>query len=86
MGEFIITYTDIQFKAIEACVLNVQQWLQTSWNKKSDSCINKLFEVVDDRRASKVSKEEITTIIEGLKIEEPSNERQKKDLADRIIK
>lgn len=54
-GTFIINYTDEQYKAVEAIVLDPQQWLQNAWDNKAFRCVDHVIERESAFNPSKMS-------------------------------
>jgi hypothetical protein len=68
MPQFIITLSDEEIKALEWDIASIQEWIQNAISNKARQCIDKLVEQYDDRRASKISKDEKLSIIRNADI------------------
>lgn len=67
MGQLIVEYTDEQLQAIEATILNPQEWIQHAWNDKARRCMERIIEAETNLQACKLSEQEQADKIKELK-------------------
>jgi len=67
-GEFIITYTDEEYKAVESIVDDPEIWLQKAWKGKAFNCIDRAIEEETNLNVKKLTDEEKKQIIKDTKL------------------
>lgn len=86
MAEYIIRGTETERRAIEAVIgVSIQEWLQTAYNAKAQKCIERIVTIISDKQPGKMSDEEKLSLINSVQFEPQSEERQAKQLEERII-
>ena len=68
MGQLIINVTSEQSKAVNAVVMDAQEWLQAAWNGKASSCMNRILLKKSNKNVSKLNDAEISNDINSLSL------------------
>ena len=55
MGQLIVEYTKEQMEAVEATILNPQEWIQHAWNNKARKCMERIIESETNLNPSKLT-------------------------------
>ena len=84
MPTYTIETTDAQTKAIEAHIEDVQAWLQHAVSNKARKCENRIIEAISKYDPNKLTAEERADILDKVTVEPYSEERQKKDIGERL--
>lgn len=84
--DIIIKCTDTQLKVFLAdALISPQEWLQHCWDNKCRKVMDSIINISSNYNPDKLDIDEKSNIIDNLTFEVPSEERQLKSLADRII-
>ena len=84
--ELTITVVVEDVKAVEACVESAQDWLQKAWDGKANSCVEKIVDVFATTNPKTMLMDDMRGLIKTLTFEPFSEERQAKDLSERLEK
>lgn len=63
-----ITVTKEEVKAVEAIVVDAQEWLQKAWDGKATKCIERAVKEISDKQPAKMTKEEKAKLIKDTEI------------------
>lgn len=85
--DYIIKGTDEKDKAILANIgIPIQDWLQHAYEDKARVCIDRIIEATTDRNPKKMLDADKHALIKAMEFEPQSDERQAKDIAQRVVK
>ena len=66
MPTFTINITDVELKALESNIADVQEWLENAISNKTRKVVDRIVEIYTDKQPSKLSWEEKLTTVSGL--------------------
>lgn len=69
MGEYTITLTAEEEKALLTDMMSIQEWIDNAIHNKARQCVDKIVEEHSDRQARKISRAEKLDIVKEAEVE-----------------
>lgn len=81
----VITVTPEEIKAVEAIVMDAQDWLQKAWDGKVNKCIDRVIIEVTDKNPAKLTEQEKKDIIKNAVVKSRKEKKAERELKDKGV-
>ena len=68
MGQYIVTLSEEEEKALLTDMISIQEWLDNAIHNKARQCIDVIVEQVSDKQPKKISEQEKLQIVKLAKV------------------